>query len=126
MEGKNPVDLPWFYTRMEIPVTEQQIPTPETVKQWQHLCSVAERIPKFKPNLGIGLLIGSNCAAAIEPLEVVPSKDKGLYAMRLRHSWTLSGALHVRNIWSPGSVICHRIMVREVETVKEVVSPQAI
>lgn len=33
MEGKNPVELPQSYTRFEIPVTEQQIPTPEGVKR---------------------------------------------------------------------------------------------
>ena len=126
MEGKNPVELPQSYTRFEIPVTEQQIPTPEGVKRWEHLRSVAEKIPEFIPNLEIGLLIGSNCPAAIEPLEVVPSDVKGPYAMRLRHGWTLSGPLYVENVSSPGNVTCHRITVREAESVKEVISPQAI
>ena len=126
MEGKNPVELPQSYTRFEIPVTEQQIPTPEEVKRWEHLRSVAEKIPEFIPNLEIGLLIGSNCPAAMEPLEVVPSGDKGPYAMRLRHGWTLSGPLYVENVSSPGNVTCHRITVREVESVKQVISPQAI
>ena len=126
MEGKNPVELPQSYTRFEIPVTEQQIPTPEGVKRWEHLRSVAEKIPEFIPNLEIGLLIGSNCPAAIEPLEVVPSDVKGPYAMRLRHGWTLSGPLYVENASSPGNVTCHRITVREAESVKEVISPQAI
>ena len=126
MEGKNPVELPQSYTRFEIPVTEQQIPTPEGVKRWEHLRSVAEKIPEFIPDLEIGLLIGSNCPAAIEPLEVVPSDVKGPYAMRLRHGWTLSGPLYVENVSSPGNVTCHRITVREAESVKEVISPQAI
>ena len=126
MEGKNPVELPQSYTRFEIPVTEKQIPTPEGVKRWEHLRSVAEKIPEFIPNLEIGLLIGSNCPAAIEPLEVVPSDVKGPYAMRLRHGWTLSGPLYVENVSSPGNVTCHRITVREAESVKEVISPQAI
>ena len=126
MEGKNPVELPQSYTSFEIPVTERQIPTPEAVKRWEHLHSVAEKIPEFIPNLEIGLLIGSNCPTAMEPLEVVPSGDKGPYAMRLRHGWTLSGPLYVENISSPGNVTCHTITVREVESFKEVISPQAI
>ena len=126
MEGKNPVELPQSYTRFEIPVTEKQIPTPEGVKRWEHLRSVAEKIPEFIPNLEIGLLIGSNCPAAIEPLEVVSSDVKGPYAMRLRQGWTLSGPLYVENVSSPGNVTCHRITVREAESVKEVISPQAI
>lgn len=102
---------------MEIPVIEQQIPTPEVVKQWEHLRGVAERMPEFIPNLEIGLLIGSNCPAAMEPLEVVPSGDKGPYAMRLRHVWTLTGPLQVKDSLSPSNVTCHIITVREVESV---------
>ena len=126
LEDKNPIEIPRSYTRMEIPVTEQQIPTPEVVKQWEHLRGVAERMPEFIPNLEVGLLIGSNCPAAMEPLEVVPSGDKGPYAMRLRHGWTLTGPLPVKDSPIPDNVTCHRITVREVESIKEVVSPQAI
>ena len=126
MEDKNPIEIPRSYTRMEIPVTKQQIPTPEIVKQWEHLHGVAERMPKFIPNLEIGLLIGSNCPGAMEPLEVVPSGDKGPYAMRLRHGWTLTGPLQVKDTPTPGNITCHRIMVREVEPVKEVIPAQAI
>lgn len=126
MEDKYPIEILRSYTRMEIPVTEQQIPTPELVEQWEHLRGVAKRIHKFIPNLEIGLLIGSNCPAALEPLEVVPRGDEGPYAMRLRHRWTLTGPLHVKDSLNPSNVTCHRIKAREVESVKETVSPQAI
>ena len=91
IEDKNRVEIPRSYTRMEIPVGEQQIPTPEVVQRWKHLHSVAERMPKFIPNLEIGLLIGSNCPAAMEPLEVVPGADRGSYAMKFRHGLTITG-----------------------------------
>ena len=39
MEDKYPIEIPWSYTRMKIPMTEQQIPTPEFVEQWEHLRS---------------------------------------------------------------------------------------
>lgn len=126
MEDKYPIEILRSYTRMEIPVTEQQIPTPELVEQWEHLRGVAKRIHKFIPNLEIGLLIGSNCPAALEPLEVVPRGDEGPYAMRLRQRWTLTGPLHVKDSLNPSNVTCHRIKAREVESVKETVSPQAI
>ena len=126
MEDKKPVELPRSYTRMEIPVTERQIPTPELVEQWEHLRGVAERMHKFIPKLEIGLLIGSNCPAALEPSEVVPRGDEGPYAMQLHHGWTLTGPLHVRDTPNSSYVICHRITVREAESVKEMVLPQAI
>ena len=111
---------------MEIPVTEQQIPTPELVEQWEHLRGLAERMHKFIPNLEIGLLIGSNCPAALEPLVVVPRGEEGPYAMRLRRGWTLTGPLHVRGTPNPSNVVCRRITVREAESVKEMISPQPI
>lgn len=37
MEDKYSIEIPRSYTRMKIPVTEQQIPNPELVEQWEHL-----------------------------------------------------------------------------------------
>lgn len=124
MEDKYSIEIPRSYTRMKIPVTEQQIPNPELVEQWEHLHGVAKRIHKIIPNLEIGLLIGSNCPAALEPLEVVPRGDEGPYAMQLCHGWTLTGPLHVKDTLNPSNVTCYRITVREVESVKETVSPK--
>ena len=126
MEGNNAVEMPRSYTQMEIPVNKEQIPTPKMVKQWVHLREVAEKMPKFVPSTEIGMLIGSNCPAALEPLEVVPSEGQGPYAMRLHHGWTISGPLQVQKSSNPANISCHRISVREVESVKEVVSPQVI
>ena len=53
---------------------------------------------------------------------MVPSGGEGPFAMRLRHGWTLTGPLKV----SPVNVICHRISVREKDSVKELLSPQVI
>jgi len=61
MKNENLIEIPQSNIRLKIPLTKCRIPAPELVEQWEHLCSVAERIPKFIPNLEIGLLIGSNC-----------------------------------------------------------------
>ena len=37
VEDNNPLEIPRCYRRMEIPVTTEQIPTQEVVKQWEHL-----------------------------------------------------------------------------------------
>lgn len=111
---------------MEMPVITEQIPTPEVVKQWEHLQEVAERLPAFMPGVEIGMLIGSNCLLALEPLEVVPSKGGGPYAMRLHHGWTLTSPLQVKNPLYSANISSHRITVQEVESVKEIASPQAI
>ena len=118
MQGNDPLEKPRCYTRMEIPVTTEQIPTTEE--------EVAEKMPASMSNVEIGMLIGSNCPLALEPSGVVPSKGEGPYAMRLRHGWTLSGPLQVKNRSYPGTISSHRITVQEMESVKEIVSPQAI
>lgn len=46
--------------------------------------------------------------------------------MRLRYGWTLSVPLQVQKSSHTDNISSHRITVREVESVKEVVSPQAI
>ncbi|CAB4021227.1 Hypothetical predicted protein [Paramuricea clavata] len=122
----NPVEITRLYTRTEIPLTDRQIPIPGMVQRWQHLHEIAKLIPEFQPDLEIGLLIGSNCPAALEPLEVVPSRGEGPFAMRLRHGWTLNGPLSISNT-SQSDITCHRITVRETnDTVKEVILPEAI
>ncbi|CAB3984748.1 Hypothetical predicted protein [Paramuricea clavata] len=126
MKDLNAVEITRLYTRTEIPVTDRQIPTPGMVQRWQHHHEIAKLIPEFQPDLEIGLLIGSNCPAALEPLEVVPSRGEGPLAMRLRHGWTLNGPLSISNT-SQSDITCHRITVRETnDTVKEVISPEAI
>lgn len=76
---------------------------------------------KFISNLEIGLLIGSNCFVVLEFLEVVLRGDEGFYVMRLRYGWILIGLLYVKDVLNFSNVICYRIIVREIEMVKEMV-----
>ena len=85
LDDENPIELPLSYTRDEIPADHRQIPTPSIIRQWAHLSEVAKKIPEFEPHLEIGLLIGSNCPSALEPLEVVPCQGDGPFALRLPH-----------------------------------------
>ncbi len=88
-DGQNPVELPKVFTRHEIPVSEGQIPKPDVIRKLSHLQHVADHLPAYKSDLKIGLLIGLNCPAALEPLEVAPAKGPGPFATRLRHGWTV-------------------------------------
>ena len=45
----------------------------------------------------VGLLLGTNAALAMEPLEVVNSKDGGPYAIRTRFGWIISGGENLGN-----------------------------
>ena len=126
LDDENPIELPRSYTRDEIPADHHQIPTPSIINQWTHLSEVAKKIPEFEPHLEIGLLIGSNCPSALEPLEVVPCQGDGPFALRLRHGWTVSGPLHIQTDRDKDQIIVNRITVREVETQKEIIAPTSL
>lgn len=125
LKGNNPVKLARCYTRQEIPVSQQQIPTPEVVSRFQNLRQIASNIPELVTDLEVGLLLGSDCPLALEPLEVVPGGGKGPFAMRLRHGWTVNGPLQV-DLQSSSFFNSNRITVKEVESIKEVMTPQSV
>ena len=126
LNGKCPIKLPRAYTRDEIPVDRDQIPTPEIVRCLDHLEEIANEIPAYDSSVDIGLLIGSSCPAALVPLSVVPNKGDGPYAVRLKHGWTVSGPLHVITESATNKVTVNRIAVREAENVKEIVTPTSL
>ncbi len=122
MDGGNPVELPKVFTREEIPVSAEQIPRPEVIRKWSHLQHVADQIPAYPPDLKIGMLIGTNCPSAVEPLEVAPSRGPSPFATRLHHGWTIYGPLEMHGI-SSGIVSSNRIVVREIERSREQMTP---
>ena len=77
------VSLPALYTRPEIPVCEEDIPTQEDLDQWPHLGGVF--IPRVDTE--IGLLIVSDVP------EIRHSVNGGPYASRARIGWAVNGLL---------------------------------
>ncbi|KAK3737369.1 hypothetical protein QZH41_002291 [Actinostola sp. cb2023] len=124
LNNDNPVEVARCYTRHEIPVSQEQIPTPKVVSKFDNLRTISKKIPELIPDVDVGVLIGSNCPLALEPLEVLPSGGKGPFAMRLRHGWTVSGPLHIQpQATSQGcNATSHRITVQELESIKEVIT----
>ena len=103
----------------------QQIPTPEIVSCIEQLKEIASEIPAYDPELEIGLLIGSNCPNALVPLSV-PNEGDDPFALRLKHGWTVRGPLHLRTKPLTNKVTANRITVREVESVKEIITPKSL
>ena len=126
LDDNNPIELPRTFTSDEIPAGHHQIPTPELLSRWEHLSEVAQKIPAHRPDLEIGLLIGSNCPVALEPLDVIPSHGDGPFALRLHHGWTVSGPLQVETDQSCSTITVNRITVREVEFNKEIIAPKSL
>ena len=123
-DGDNTVEISTAYTQPEILVNKEQIPTPEVVHQVKSLSGVTKEITQYRSDLEVRLLIRSNCPSALEPLEVVPGDRDGPFAMRVRHGWTASGPLEVKE--GSDSVTSNRIMICPVEKVKDLSLEQSM
>ena len=94
------VSLPILYTRPEIPVSSDDIPTHGDIDQWPHLQGVF--IPRVHAE--VGLLIATDVPEALEPLEIKHSQEGGPYATRTRIGWAVNGPLgrHRRRFHTSG------------------------
>ncbi|XP_028395685.1 uncharacterized protein LOC114519713 [Dendronephthya gigantea] len=127
LNDENPVEIEKLYTRKFIPVEHNQIPTPEIVSNWIHLEKIGKEIPKYIPDLEIGLLIGNNCIPAHEPLKVISSNGNGPFAVLLPHGWTVGGPLRSEPSQSDThKVSVNRVVVREIQNVKEIITPKLL
>ena len=75
------IKLPRKYTKQDLPVDEQEIATPGKVKKWNYLEGTTNETCS-NTDISVGLLIGSNCAEALEPKEVISSRESGPYAVK--------------------------------------------
>ena len=98
------LNLPPVYTREDIPVYIEQVATIENIKSWDHLTVIADKLP-HATDIEIGLLISAECAKALEPQEVIASKNGGLFAFRTTMGWCV-----VKPLAKPSkknSVLCY-------------------
>ena len=110
-DTKKWTDLPATYTKEELPADIEQIVTREKIEIWDHLKKIVNKAPKVS-DIEIGLLTGANCPKALEPEEVIPSKDEGPFAYRSPLGWCVVGPL-VKDA-KKGSISCNRIVAQDV------------
>ena len=85
------ITLPTTYTKAKLPMGEEDIPTAELLSKWEYLQQVAATLSNEK-KAPLGLLIGNNCKSAIEPMQIIPSKEDGPYAKRTKLGWCVVGS----------------------------------
>ena len=102
-------DLPATYTREKLPADVEEMATRDKVVGWEHLKELVEKAPR-KSDIEIGLLIGAKCAKALEPQEIIPSKNGGPFTFRSPLGWCVVGPLTK----SPKkSITCNRVLVKD-------------
>ncbi|XP_048244699.1 uncharacterized protein LOC124119805 [Haliotis rufescens] len=110
LDDMQQVDLPRTFSKDVMPADHDHFPKPELLKQFSHLKTVSDKLPVHMPNLDIGLLIGSNCSLALQPLEVVPPLGEGPFAVLYRHGWTMNGPIQLKLNLSKNTLVCNRIV----------------
>ena len=105
----NWISLPKSYGKPRIPVDPSEIPTPDSIKEWPYLKSIESELPNTT-SLKVGILIGTNCLKAIEPLKIIPSQGDGPFAFKTKLGWCVVGPIR-----SPRSdtISCCRIMAND-------------
>jgi len=88
-----PIKLPTSYSREGLSFNEEEVPTADNIKHWQHLHTILEKLPAYDSTLPLGLIIGANCPKALEPHEVIPSCKDGPYALRSPLGWRVIGPI---------------------------------
>ena len=86
------VKLPKLYSREHIPVDSAETATPEKLKSWRYLDSIAKYIAR-DDKVSVDLLIGANCIQALEPISVISSQDGGPYALQTILGWCIVGPI---------------------------------
>ena len=97
------------YTREEHPADVEEVATRDKVAGWVHLEELVDKVPR-KSDIETGLLIGVNCTKALEPQEVIPSKDGGPFAFRSPLGWCVVGPLTKS---TKKSITCNRVLVKD-------------
>jgi len=65
------VSLPRTFSRMQIPVKLNEIPTQGDVRRWRHIDKINHLIPSKEETMSVKLLICVNCPKALEPQDVI-------------------------------------------------------
>ena len=91
------MDAEWIniskaYTKDDLPVDLSKIATTEKIKKWKYLQEIAEEI-SHGDNIKVGLLIGANSTRALEPVQVIASRDGGPHAMKMILVWHIVGPI---------------------------------
>ena len=88
-ERNHPLTLPPLFTLERIPVSDADIVQPIDISGWDYLARTDVTLSNV--NEDVGLLLGNDCGYVMEPIEVVPSRDGGPYAIRTRYGWVIGG-----------------------------------
>ena len=109
-----------------MPADHKQIPTSDIVSRIKYLKEIAGEIPVNDAMLENGIPIGRHFPKVLVRFNVVTNDGDGLFALQLSHGWTVSGPVYVTVEPATRKLTAHRIIVREEESVKKIITPKSL
>ena len=108
------LELPDTYAKKYLPVAREDVATSSKLKcEGKNLGQrILDKINE-DDNISVGLLIGASCTKALEPIDVIPSKNNGPYAIKTRLRWCIVGP--VNGTQSRQGIYCNRIAVKQAD-----------
>ena len=110
LRSSNFIDLPKVFTQKSIPVSRKNIPTQKDIEKWPYLDEVT--LPTIDAD--VGLLIGTNVHKALEPWQVINSRDNGPYAVKTALGWIVNGPLKEHKDTDTDNDTCTQVTVNRV------------
>ena len=98
------IQLPAVFTLDKIPVSKAEICRAEDVESWPHIRAV---LPE-EIGAEVGLVIGVNVPEGFEPLDFIPSCDRGPFAVKTRLGWIVNGPVRSHK-WAELKATSNRI-----------------
>ncbi|XP_043219160.1 uncharacterized protein LOC122380240 [Amphibalanus amphitrite] len=93
IDESDPVDLPEVFSLGSIPASREEVCRVDDLSDWPRLQEVVP--PDIDAE--VGLLIGVNVPAALEPVDFIKSRDGGPFAVKTRLGWVVQGRVrHLR------------------------------
>ena len=102
------INLPRCYTRKELPMDPEEIPTPEKLRRYLQTIA-SEKVQN--PSVHVGVLIGANWLPALEPTELIGSEAGGPYAYKTKLGWCVLGPIGQGNSGKE-TMTCKKIAVK--------------
>jgi hypothetical protein len=95
------------YMQDMLPIDIGDVPSPDVLRQYPHLCHLIGEMPSRNETVPIGLLICVNCPRAMEPQKFTALVDNSPYAVK-------TGPLNEdRSIYDAETLLCNRITSTE-------------
>ena len=106
MDENDDIHLPVVFSLDSIPVSKEEVCRLEDITDWPYLHDV---VPE-DIDAEVGLLVGINVPSALEPVDFIPSRGGGPFAVRTRLGWVVNGPVRNKR-WTQMRSTANRIQV---------------